>query len=161
MPSASTTTPFAASEATESSLCERTMPGSVLLTISRVCVRSIFLELYVHAVCRLRSRGGACAGGRGHAGAQRTGEFHAVAETVFRILGQRAVEERRKARRHVGVDGKNVDGRLVRDLEHELRHRFALEGQLAAQQLVEAHCKGEQVARALDLLAGELLGRHE
>src|SRR4051812_27460829 len=111
MPSASTTTPFAASEATESSLCERTMPGSVLLTISRVCVRSIFLELYVHAVCRLRSRGGACAGRRGHAGAQRTGEFHAVAETVFRILGQRAVQKGRKARRHVGVDGKNVDGR--------------------------------------------------
>ena len=41
MPSASTTRPFAASAAIESSLCERTMPGSVQLAISRVWVRSI------------------------------------------------------------------------------------------------------------------------
>jgi hypothetical protein len=34
MPSASTTSPLAGSKAIESSLCERTMPGSVQLAIS-------------------------------------------------------------------------------------------------------------------------------
>src|SRR5689334_12507556 len=42
MPSASTARPLAASAAIESSLCERTMPGSVHVAISSVCVRSIF-----------------------------------------------------------------------------------------------------------------------
>src|SRR3990170_2899556 len=41
MPSASTTSPFAASAAIESSLCERTMPGSVQVAISRFWLRSI------------------------------------------------------------------------------------------------------------------------
>src|SRR5216683_1323478 len=41
MPSARTIRPFAASAAIESSLCERTMPGSVQVAISRLCVRSM------------------------------------------------------------------------------------------------------------------------
>src|SRR5574341_1597218 len=40
MPSASTTSPFAGSAAIESSLCERTMPGSVQVAISSCCARS-------------------------------------------------------------------------------------------------------------------------
>src|SRR6185369_11581334 len=41
IPSASTTKPFAGSEAIESSLCERTIPGSVALVISSTWERSI------------------------------------------------------------------------------------------------------------------------
>src|SRR5919109_2423722 len=41
MPSASTTRPFAGSAAIESSLCERTIPGSVHVAISRFWLRSI------------------------------------------------------------------------------------------------------------------------
>src|SRR5918992_2654703 len=41
MPSASTMRPLAASAAIESSLCERTMPGSVQVAISRVWLRSM------------------------------------------------------------------------------------------------------------------------
>src|SRR5512134_1078285 len=41
MPSASTTSPFTGSAAIESSLCERTMPGSVHVAISRLWLRSI------------------------------------------------------------------------------------------------------------------------
>src|SRR3954462_2205051 len=42
MPSARTTRPFAGSAAIESSLCERTIPGSVQVAISSVCVRSMY-----------------------------------------------------------------------------------------------------------------------
>src|SRR5687768_478862 len=41
MPSASTTRPLAGSDAIESSLCERTIPGSVALVISSIWERSI------------------------------------------------------------------------------------------------------------------------
>src|SRR5215212_4368691 len=41
MPSASTTSPLTGSAAIESSLCERTMPGSVQVAISRFWLRSI------------------------------------------------------------------------------------------------------------------------
>src|SRR4026208_86301 len=41
MPSASTTRPLTGSAAFESSLCERTMPGSVQVAISRFWLRSI------------------------------------------------------------------------------------------------------------------------
>src|SRR5687767_7427821 len=48
MPSASTTSPFAASAAIESSLCERTMPGSVQVAISRFWLRSINEQVSDH-----------------------------------------------------------------------------------------------------------------
>src|ERR1044071_970291 len=48
MPSASTTSPCAASVAIESSLCERTIPGSVQLAISSTCARSMRLHHGFH-----------------------------------------------------------------------------------------------------------------
>src|SRR5688572_21345516 len=99
MPSASTTSPFAASAAIESSLCERTMPGSVQLAISRTCVRSMpFLDFDVHA-----------AGGRGgrrrgpcKRGLERAGELLAGLEALVRILAQRTVEEGDEALGEIG-----------------------------------------------------------
>src|SRR5436190_500729 len=158
MPSASTTSPFAASAATESSLCERTMPGSVALVISRISVRfKCALELDVDAAARGRGLRG-CGATQG--GAQRAGELLAGLEALVRILRQRAVEERDQRRRHVRVDRQDVDRVLVGDLEHELRHRFAQEWEVAGKHLVEADREREQVGAALDLLAGELLRRH-
>src|SRR5437870_8620922 len=82
MPSASTTRPFAASAAIESSLCERTIPGSVQLEISSTCVRSMPLQLNVHfALHRCRR------------GAQRTAEFFAGLEALLGILGQSPRQE--------------------------------------------------------------------
>src|SRR5688572_23812711 len=99
MPSASTTRPLAASAAIESSLCERTMPGSVLLAISRVWVRSIAsLDLDVHAA------GGRPGNGRAaHRRAQRAAELLAGLVALVGVLGQRLVEERDQRRRHVGI----------------------------------------------------------
>src|SRR6266850_3747217 len=98
MPSASTTSPFAASAAIESSLCERTMPGSVQVAISSVCVRSMLSQFYVDAAGRRETRG--------HAdrkrSAQRAAEFLAGLEALLRILGERALEETRQRRRHAG-----------------------------------------------------------
>ena len=48
MPSASTTSPWAASVAIESSLCARTIPGSVQLAISSTCARSMRLQHDFH-----------------------------------------------------------------------------------------------------------------
>src|SRR5258706_2608429 len=148
MPSASTTRPFTGSAAIESSLCERTMPGSVQVAISRVWVSSMS-ELEVDRG-RLRR-------GRFERRLQRAAEVLAGLEALVGILGERALEEARDARRHGGIHAENVGRRLVRDLEHELRHRLAVERQLASHQQVERHRELEQIRAAVDALAGELL----
>src|SRR4051812_20510768 len=133
MPSASTTSPFAASAATESSLCERTMPGSVALAMSKVCFRSIRAgrsELDVD-----RAAGGGRRGGAGERGAQRAGELLAALEALRRVLRQRRLDEGGEALRDGRVHAADVGRRLVGDLEHELRHRLALERQLAREHL--------------------------
>src|SRR5688572_11898327 len=113
MPSASTTSPFAASAAIESSLCERTMPGSVQLAISRVCVRSMpSLDFDVHAA---GSRGGRRGGPR-ERGLQRAGELFAGLEALVRILAQCPIEEGDEALGKIGSEAADVGGRLVRDL---------------------------------------------
>src|SRR6478609_1690920 len=81
MPSASTTRPLAGSAAIESSLCERTIPGSVQVAISSVCVRSICSEFQIHF--RRRS----------HRRAQRTGEMLCSLEALVRVLGECPFEE--------------------------------------------------------------------
>src|SRR5260221_13581950 len=106
MPSASTTNPLAASAATESSLCDRTMPGSVELVISRIWVRSI---LGWKTVAELRNSSkldvdGAARRGRGRGSraarsyrcgrAQRAGELLAGLEALVRIFRHRAIQER-------------------------------------------------------------------
>src|SRR5258706_5635494 len=107
MPSASTTRPFAGSAAIESSLCKRTMPGSVQVAISRVWVRSMS-ELEVDRG-RLRR-------GRVECRLQRAAEELAGLERLVRILGVRALQEARDARWHGGSHAANVRRRLVRDL---------------------------------------------
>src|SRR5690349_24503028 len=99
MPSASTTRPFAASAAIESSLCERTMPGSVELAISMIPVRSMgaMSELDVDAAAR-GSRGSGRGGCRG---AQGGAELLAGLEALVGILRQGLVEESNDCRRHV------------------------------------------------------------
>src|ERR1051326_3911698 len=130
MPSASTTRPFAESAAIESSLCERTIPGSVQVAISRFCERSAMSELDVDAA----GGGGGARRRGGKRGAQRSGELLARLEARLRILRQCRLEEADQPRRHAGVEAADVGRRVVRDLEHELRHRLALEGQPAGQQ---------------------------
>src|SRR4051812_6980438 len=155
MPSASTTRPFAASAATESSLCERTMPGSVALAMSKVCFRSMRVDrskLDVH-----RAAGGGRRRGAGERGAQRAGEFLAGLEALRRILRERRFDEGGDALRDGRVHAADVGRRLIGDLEHELGHRFALERQLAGEHLVEGHGEREEIRAALDLRAGELL----
>src|SRR3990167_2675113 len=133
MPSASTTSPLAAFEAIESSLWERTIPGSVQLAISRACVRSMRRsELNIHpAAAGPRGGfrpGGGGGGGRGPArrgaasegGAQRRGKLLPGLEALVGILRHGAREERRQPRRQVGPDRQQIGGRLVGDLEHEV-----------------------------------------
>src|SRR5258706_15574609 len=114
MPSASTTRPFAGSAAIESSLCERTMPGSVQVAISRVWVRSMS-ELEVDRG-RLRR-------GRVECRLQRAAEVLAGLEALVGILGERALEEARDARRHGGIPAENGRRPPGRGLENELAHR--------------------------------------
>src|SRR5258706_3088710 len=110
MPSASTTRPFAASAAIESSLWERTMPGSVQVAISRIWLRSMS-ELDVDAA---RGRRGArrCDGERG---AQRAAEFFAGLEALLGFLRQDAAEEGHQAGRQAGVVGADIDRPVVGD----------------------------------------------
>src|SRR5258706_13358029 len=110
MPSASTTRPFAGSAAIESSLCERTMPGSVQVAISRVWVRSMS-ELEVDRG-RLRR-------GRIECRLQRAAEVLAGLEALVGILGERALEEARDARRHGGSAAGDVGRRPRPGLVHE------------------------------------------
>src|SRR5688500_9676651 len=105
MPSASTTRPLAASAAIESSLCERTMPGSVQVAISRAWVRSVLAsELNVDAGAAGLHRDG---------GAQRAAELLAGLEALVGILAERAVEEGDQRVGNGRVDGLDVGGRLV------------------------------------------------
>src|SRR5712671_4449838 len=129
MPSASTTSPFAASAATESSLCERTMPGSVALAMSKVCFRSIRAQRSKLDVDR--AAGGGRRGRAGQRGAQGAGEFLAGLEAPAGILRERRLDEGGEALRDGRIHAADVGRRLVGDLEHELRHRLALERQLA------------------------------
>src|SRR5258708_3903732 len=141
MPSASTTSPFAASAATESSLCDRTMPGSLELLISTTWVRSILgwmavselknsskLDVDCAAGRRRRRRSGCPAERR----AQRARELLPGLEALVRILRHRTIQERHHRGRNGRINRENIRGVLVGDLEHQLRHRLALEGQLAA-----------------------------
>jgi hypothetical protein len=100
IPSASTTSPLAASEAIESSLCDRTMPGSVQLAISRVCVRSMRrARARCPRLCPSAAAGGS--GGRGSArrgaasrrDAQRLRELFARLVPIVGILRHRLVQE--------------------------------------------------------------------
>src|SRR5260370_1570690 len=103
MPSASTTRPFTGSAAIESSLCERTMPGSVQVAISRVWVRSMS-ELEVDRG-RLRR-------GRVECRLQRAAEVLAGLEALVGILGERALEGARDARRPRGIHAPKGGQRL-------------------------------------------------
>src|SRR4051812_43354017 len=132
MPSASTTRPLAASAAIESSLCERTMPGSVQLAISSTCVRSIPLKLYIHFGSHRRA---------GESGVQCATELLASLEAVLRIFFERALQESGKSGWQVGPYQQDVGGRLVGDLEHKLGHGFCLERQPAGEHLIEAYRK--------------------
>src|SRR5258706_13490808 len=109
MPSASTTRPFTGSAAIESSLCERTMPGSVQVAISRVWVRSMS-ELEVDRG-RLRR-------GRVERRLQRAAEVLAGLEALVGILGERALEEARDAPRHGGIYAEDFGPRPLLDLVH-------------------------------------------
>src|SRR3970282_505332 len=113
LPSASTASPFAGSAATASSLCERTMPGSVQDANSRYWLRSMASELDVHASRRTAGRRRR-SGGRGTAArrrrAQRRGERLAALEALVGVLGERLVEERHQARRERGIDAPDVGG---------------------------------------------------
>src|SRR3972149_10702597 len=136
MPSARTTRPLDASEATESSLCERTIPGSVSLTICRACSRFMCAtrpsEADVHG--GIRSGGVACAAERR---AQRRGELLAGLVAVLGLLRHRPFEKSHECRLQIRVDGENVRCSFVRDPEHELRYRIPLEGQLAAREVAQ------------------------
>ena len=138
----------------ESSLCERTMPGSVRLAISSAWLRFMFFQRLMSTLAGLR-----------HAGAPRRAAPAANSSPVWKrcvgILRERTVEEGDECRAAAsGLKSQDVRRRLVGDLEHELRHRLALERQPAAEQLVERHAQREEVGAPVDLLAGELLGRH-
>src|ERR1051325_2940307 len=115
MPSASTTRPFAASAAIESSLCERTIPESVQLAISSTWVRSMPLQLNVHLALRCSRRG-----------AQGGAELLAGLEALGRIFCQRLFQKSDQPGQQLRPDGEDIVGRLVGDLEHELGHRFSL-----------------------------------
>src|SRR5258708_38915058 len=101
------------------------MAGSVEVAISRVWVRSMS-ELEVDRG-RLRR-------GRVECRLQRAAEVLAGLEALVGILGERALEEARDARRHGGSHPENVGRRLRRDLERELRPRLAVARQVSPHQ---------------------------
>src|SRR5262245_7253186 len=91
MPSASTTRPLPGSAAIESSLCERTMPGSVQVATSRTWVRSMGSELDIDAVARRA---------RVQRAAQRAAEFLAGLEALGRVGGHRTHRHFPQSRGH-------------------------------------------------------------
>src|SRR5580658_258227 len=119
MPSASTTRPWRTSVDTESSLCERTMPGSETLATSRRVERSIMaLERYIHVdAAALRFLP--------HAGLEIGGHFGAGLVTLLDILRQRLVDDVGQAGRQRRVQRAHVFVLLIGDLVHELGHRIA------------------------------------
>src|SRR5258708_37888890 len=166
MPSASTTSPLAASAATESSLCDRTMPGSVELVISRTWVRSILGWMTVSELKNsskldvdraARRRRGRRRGRAAERRAQRDGELLAGLEALVRVFRHRTIQERHHRGRNGRIDRENARRVLGGDLEHQLRHRLALERQLPPQHLVPTHREGEQIRAPFTLLAGQLL----
>src|SRR5262249_45205455 len=156
MPSASTARPISGSAAMLSSLCERTMPGCVAVAISRAELklttwhaRLLQSEVYGRGMRR-----------RGACGAYRLRHLVAGLEAFFRPLGDRLVDDGDHGGRQGRIDGQDVYRRLVRNLEHELSHRIALERQLTARKLIQGDTQREQVRSTFDPLARKLLGRH-
>src|SRR5258706_10309645 len=148
MPSASTAKPVSASAAMLSSLCERTDPGSVAVTTSRTVARLVMRELqsdidYIF----MRFGRGATAAAR-NAGADCPSHFIAGLITVFGPLGERFVDDIGQTWRQARIDCHNVDVRFIGDLEHELRHRFALERPVAAGKLIQRDAERKQVRPA-------------
>src|SRR5262245_15475572 len=158
IPSASTTRPFSPSDAIESSLWARTIPGSVQLAISSAPDK---VTVPTRASKGDVDPGAACSGaGAAEGGAQLEREFLAGLVALVGVLRHRFVEEGDERGRQRGVVLQDVRRMVVRDAVHELRHRIAFERELPAGELVQAHRQREQVAAAVDALALELLGRH-
>src|SRR5262249_46246204 len=156
IPSASTTRPFSPSEAIESSLCARTIPGSVQLAISSAPDKVMvpFFRFSEGDVDPGAARRGTRAA---EGGPQLEREFFSRLVTLVGVLRHRLVEEGHEGGRNLGVVLQDVRGVIVRDLVHELRHRFAFERKLSGGELIETHGEREQIAPPVDLLALQLL----
>src|SRR5215510_1983278 len=101
IPSASTTSPFAASAATESSLCERTMPGSVQLAISSAWLRFIARPDRGHRALVRRSWAGVACRERRSARLRRLGSDSSLGGSCLAPA----------ARHEVGASGEEKDAR--------------------------------------------------
>src|ERR1035438_75901 len=154
MPSARTTNPPAVLARTESSLWERTMPESERVTISRTCRKSIATSdgnIQIGADDDARSAGRAAH--HAQAGANVGGHLRAGLVAMVGILHQGLIEDAPQAVGQIRLDGADVRVRFIGDLEHQLGHGFALEGQAAAGELEQRDTEREKVGTAVDLLA--------
>src|SRR5262249_51193603 len=159
IPSASTTRPFSPSEAIESSLCARTIPGSVQLAISSAPDKVIvpgFRFSKGDVDPGTARRGTRTAEG----GPQLGREFLSRLVTLGGVFRHGLVEKGHERGGNLGVVLQDIRRVLVRDLVHELRHRVSFERKLAARELVETDGEREKVAPPVDLLPLQLLGRH-
>src|SRR5664279_3481009 len=95
MPSASTANPRSGLAMTESSLFERTMPGSLRVTISRTAfismIRSSNADIDAGII------GGGSAASHRHAGADVLRKFRTGLVARVRVLGHRPVDDRHQA----------------------------------------------------------------
>ena len=69
------------------------------------------------------------------------------------IFAQRTVNNARKGFRQLGIHLANSRMRFIGNLVHELSHRFADEGQLAARHLIERNTQREDIRSTVDFLA--------
>src|SRR3979409_335604 len=113
MPSASTARPISASVPMLSSLCERTMPGSVAVTTSSAVPRLAIMSLNSD-IDYVRLIGQACAA-FGPAGPDCLREFITGLETIFWLLRKRLVDDLDQALRQSRRVGEDVDMRFIGD----------------------------------------------
>src|SRR5215218_5800740 len=113
MPSASTASPISASVPMLSSLCERTMPGSVAVATSRAVPRLAIMALdsNVHDV----GFKGVSAAAFTHTRANRLREFLTGLKALFRLLRQRFIDDVDHALRKRRYIGEDIGVRLIRN----------------------------------------------
>ena len=93
--------------------------------------------------------------------AQIVGELRRAGIAHLGALLQREADHVGQRLGQLGPPGAHVGGRLVGDLRHQRVHRIGLERQVAGEQLEQHRAERIDVAAAVDVAAGHLLGRHE
>jgi len=113
---------------------------------------------------RWRTECGSVGGRGGHTGqsdvAQGGGHVVRGLESIFRLFGERFIDDRDHTIGRVGVEGVEVRHRIVEVLEHDAQRRLGVEWHAARDHFVQHHAERVDVGTVVGAFAANLLGRN-